>query len=164
VRVLHPGCSDSILPLQFDGEEIRLDIDPKVQPDIVASMTDMGEIGQFDLVYCSHTLEHLHPADADRALQEFMRVLRPGGAAFIMVPDLEGIQPTHEVLFDSAAGPITGHNLYYGHVSCMENPYMQHHCGFVAETLRAALARAGFTQIVVKRGPLHNLVAGGVKA
>ena len=38
----------------------------------------------FDLVLCSHVLEHV--ADDRRALSEMARVLRPGGRAVILVP------------------------------------------------------------------------------
>jgi len=42
-----------------------------------------------DVVYSSHTLEHLVPDDARRLLAEAHRVLRPGGLIRIIVPDLE---------------------------------------------------------------------------
>lgn len=48
----------------------------------------------FDLVLCSHVLEHV-PDDA-AALAEFRRVLRPGGAAVLMVPTVEGWTRTYE--------------------------------------------------------------------
>ena len=38
----------------------------------------------FDLVYCSHVLEHVN--DDQQALREFWRVLKPGGIAVILVP------------------------------------------------------------------------------
>jgi hypothetical protein len=38
----------------------------------------------FDAIYCSHVLEHVQ--DDRRALQEFNRVIRPGGWACILVP------------------------------------------------------------------------------
>jgi ubiquinone/menaquinone biosynthesis C-methylase UbiE len=71
-------------------------------------MTDLGEIGEFDTIYCSHALEHLTAAGALKALREFYRVLKPGGKVMIFVPDTEGVSPTDEVLFISPSGPITG--------------------------------------------------------
>jgi predicted SAM-dependent methyltransferase len=41
-----------------------------------------------DGVFCSHTLEHLSSQDVDRALQEALRILKPGGVFRIVVPDL----------------------------------------------------------------------------
>lgn len=43
----------------------------------------------FDVVYANGVLEHLTPAEAARAAQEFARVLKPGGLARVVVPDLE---------------------------------------------------------------------------
>jgi predicted SAM-dependent methyltransferase len=41
-----------------------------------------------DVVYSSHTLEHLHLEEAKRLLTQCFRVLRPGGVLRICVPDL----------------------------------------------------------------------------
>lgn len=38
----------------------------------------------FDVIYCSHVLEHV--VDDRQAMQEFYRVLRPGGWAVLLVP------------------------------------------------------------------------------
>ncbi|KCZ87582.1 methyltransferase [Hyphomonas johnsonii MHS-2] len=38
----------------------------------------------FDIIICSHILEHI--PDDRKAMQEMQRVLKPGGAALIMVP------------------------------------------------------------------------------
>ena len=43
----------------------------------------------FDVVYVGGILEHLTPAEAARAAQELARVLKPGGLARVVVPDLE---------------------------------------------------------------------------
>jgi SAM-dependent methyltransferase len=40
--------------------------------------------GAFDVVYCSHVLEHV--VDDRKAMREFFRVLRPGGWAVLQVP------------------------------------------------------------------------------
>lgn len=147
----------------WEGYEVtRLDIDPGTSPDIVASMTDMGAIGQFDAVYCSHALEHLYPHEVPHALAEFHRVLAPGGTAVVLVPDLEGVPATDDVLPGSTG--LCGLHLYYGDArEIPANPHMAHHCGFVESTLRAAMEAAGF-KVQTKRMSFYNLLAIGVKA
>jgi SAM-dependent methyltransferase len=157
-RFLHAGCGT--FPLPFENcDELRLDADPAVKPDVVRSMTDLGELGEFDGVYCSHALEHLHPQDALTALREFHRVLIPGGFVTIIVPDLEGISPTFDLL---PGMMITGHDLIYGLVD-LHNPLMLHRTGFIAETMRGALKQAGFRDVIAKRLPNYNLLGLGIK-
>ena len=163
-RILHAGCGGEHLPDWLAGEEVRLDIDPECGPDIVASLTDMGEIGSFDAIYCSHTLEHLYPHHVPLALDEFLRVLRHGGVAIVIVPDLEAVRPTEEVLYESRVGPIAGLDLFYGYRPWLQdNPYMAHHTGFVADTLWAALAAVGFQNIRTERMSGWNLMGVGLK-
>ena len=97
--VLHVGCG-KYNPLKlnatFQGggwREIRLDIDPEVEPDIVASITDMPMVADasIDAVWSSHNLEHLLPHDVPLALSEFFRVLKPDGFALMTMPDLQRI-------------------------------------------------------------------------
>lgn len=45
-------------------------------------------------IYCSHVLEHLPAAAVPGLLDEFHRVLRPGGHLRILVPDLEASMQT----------------------------------------------------------------------
>ncbi len=47
--------------------------------------------GSIDAVYASHLLEHLHRDEGARLLAECHRVLRPGGALRVVVPDLRAI-------------------------------------------------------------------------
>lgn len=161
--VLHVGCGHASLPTWFaDFDEVRLDIDPGCKPDIVASMIEMGEIGPFDAAYCSHTLEHVYPHQVPVALAEFRRVLKPNGALVLFVPDLEGISATDEVIYESPCGPITGRDMIYGKISYLEqSPFMAHHNGFVASTLRSALEGAGFNGVSVLQIPEHNLMGSG---
>lgn len=163
--VLHPGCGNEPLPSWMVGvKETRLDIDAECNPDVVASITDMGDIGQFDHVYTSHTLEHLYQYDVPKALAEFLRVLKPGGAAIIFVPDVEGVTCNNEVLYESLAGPICGLDLYYGLTwYVQQNPFYAHHTAFVKETLEAQMIAAGFVEVTVKRMPDYNLMAVGKK-
>lgn len=166
LSVLHVGCGGDPLPAWLAGyTEQRLDIDPRWNPDILASMTDMGDIGPFQALYSSHSLEHLYPQDVPKALSEFYRVLEPGGFAVVFVPDLEGVELTEDVLFVSPAGPITGLDLHYGFRDVLdEMPHMAHRTRFVRETLHQAMTDAGFSPVEVRRLDNHNLIAAGVKA
>jgi predicted SAM-dependent methyltransferase len=92
--VLHGGCGRAPLPAELaerGWREIREDIDPAVEPDQVGSITVMDRIadGSIDAIWSSHNLEHLADPDVPRALAEFLRVLRPGGVAWIALPDVQ---------------------------------------------------------------------------
>jgi predicted SAM-dependent methyltransferase len=145
-------------------EETYLDIEPRTNPDVVASMTDMGEIGPFDIVFCSHAVEHLYPHEVHQALTEFHRVLKPKGIAIVIVPDLEGVEPTNDRLPNYDGAEMTGLHLFYGdHREIPEFPHMAHHCGFVSKTLKYALEMAGF-EAKAERQASYNLLGIGVKA
>lgn len=161
MRVLHAGCGNDTLPTQFAGcDEVRLDIDERVNPDVVANLVDMGDIGTFHTTYCSHALEHLYPHQVNKALKEFLRVLENDGYSIFFVPDLEGLTPTDEVLYESPGGPICAMDLFYGYRKALEEfPHMAHHTGFTADSLKTALLEAGFTSVITKRLLAHNLVA-----
>jgi SAM-dependent methyltransferase len=165
MRLLHAGCGSSALPDIFNGryEEVRLDIDPEAKADIFASITDMGEVGEFDAVYSSHCIEHLYPDEVGEALREFYRATKPGGSAIVIVPDLEGVEPTDEIILESAIGPLSGLDLIYGCRFDRHRPYMAHHSGFVSATLEKAMRDAGFAEVTMKRLPEHNLMAVGRK-
>ena len=152
---------------QWDKEGFKtvyLDIEPRNNPDIVANMTDLGNIGPFNVIYCCHALEHLYPHEVNVALSEFRRVLKPGGAAVVIVPDLEDVKPNDEILEYCEGCPITGLQMFYGdHRYIKDFPYMAHHCGFIAETLKYALDAAGYEKTITTRESNHNLVGIGVK-
>ena len=160
MRILHIGCGNQELPSPMKGEEVRLDIDPNMNPDVCASMIDMGDIGTFGVTYCCHALEHLYPHEVNKALKEFHRVLDDGGSAIIFVPDLEGLTPTEDILYESSGGPITAMDLFYGYRKALETqPHMAHHTGFTSESLKAALLEVGFEEVTTKRLTAHNLFA-----
>lgn len=61
-----------------------------------------AQTNQYDMVYHSHVLEHLTPADGQRLIEECYRVLKPGGVLRIVVPDLEQIARAYLVALDEA--------------------------------------------------------------
>lgn len=157
---LHVGCgSDTIknvLPYfqQPDWREIRLDIDPRVTPDIVGTMTDLSAVPaeSVDAVYSSHNIEHLFPHEVPIALREFLRVLKPQGFALITCPDLQEVcrhvaeGKLLETLYTSASGPIAPLDVIYGFRGSTRsgNHFMAHRCGFTLDALLQTLRECGF--------------------
>lgn len=93
---LHVGCGkqnkNNLKGFQ-NWEEVRLDIDPLVNPDIVGSLTDMkgAKSGNFGAIYSSHNLEHVFPHEVPIVLKEFHRVLEDDGFVVITCPDLQSV-------------------------------------------------------------------------
>jgi len=165
-RLLHVGCADHSIPdfLEFQGEEVRLDLDPTWKPDIVADITSLGDIGEFDFVFACHVLEHVFPHEVKQALKEFHRVLKTGGTALIFVPDLEDVKPDHRKLIGLEVGFVCGLDLFYGHAGMVKNnPLMAHKTGFTKDLLIAEFEEAGFHGIIGKRCSNYNLMVGGKK-
>jgi predicted SAM-dependent methyltransferase len=137
-----------------DWQEIRLDINPDVQPDIVGTTTDMSmvESGSVDALFSSHNIEHLYAHEVPVALKEFLRVLKPDGFAVITCPDLQSVaaliaaDKLTDTAYMSAAGPITPLDIVYGHRASVAtgNHYMAHKCGFTKKVLGATLMECGF--------------------
>src|SRR5581483_11654568 len=167
--VLNVGCAypprTRLHPYFQSGSwrEIRLDIDPAVQPDICCSITDMEpvESGSMDAVWSSHNLEHLHRHEVPRALSEFWRVLRPQGLLLVTLPDLQRVaelvakDTLEEAAYVSPSGPITPLDMIFGHTASLAQGrvHMAHKCGFTATSLRRLLAEAGFIDIDLRRSP-----------
>lgn len=166
-QVLHVGCGPykaEKLHAMFrksGWQEVRLDIDPAVKPDVVASITDMGGIKStsMDGVYSSHNLEHLYPHEVGTALKEFCRVLKPEGFALVTCPDIESVAEQivnnglDTPLYTSPAGPISPIDILYGHRPSLArgNLFMAHKTGFTAKSLGQAMVNSGFVRVQVKR-------------
>jgi SAM-dependent methyltransferase len=165
VKVLHVGCGQEPLPAWIPAtEEVRADINPDVRPDLCASMTDLGDVGPFDCVYSSHSLEHLTLADVDKAMAEFHRVVRKGGTVIAVVPNIENVKPTEEPVYWCEVGPITGLDMIYGYQKYLpQNPYMAHKSGFMRDTFAAVFKRAGFNLFRVDVHSEWNLFGVAIK-
>ncbi len=165
LRVLHVGSGHpeaGKLPPPFAPalwRELRVDIDPRVQPDYVASMTDMSAVpdASADALYSSHNLEHLRPQELPVALAEFRRVLKPGGFVLATLPDLEDAARAllrdglEAPLYESPAGPVSAFDMFFGHrdIVTRGNDFMLHKQGFTASTLKQAFERAGYQRVQV---------------
>ena len=86
-KILHiapEACLSSRLSRRFGDDYVTLDLH-RSDISIRASVTNLPfQDEHFDVVYCSHVLEHV---DDDRAaIKEFFRALKPGGSAIVLVP------------------------------------------------------------------------------
>lgn len=174
---LHVGCGpkhQGQTPFaNKNWQEIRLDIDQSVQPDVVGTMTDMSAVvtESVDAVFSSHNIEHLYPHEVSIALAEFKRVLKPDGFALITCPDLQSVcsrvasDQLLEPAYISGMGPITPLDILYGHRASMQvgNLYMAHRCGFTKKALSGTLSESGFHSGVLVRPHHFDLWSVAIK-
>jgi ubiquinone/menaquinone biosynthesis C-methylase UbiE len=170
-KVLNVGGNNKGIPLppQYAGfDHLLLDIDPKGSPDIVCDARKLTtlEAGKFDAVYCSHNLEHYYRHDVPRVLAGFLHVLKDGGFAQIVVPDIAEVMRVtiergldiDDVLYQSSAGPIMVLDVLYGYsveIARSGQDFYAHKTGFTQKSLIHALQRAGFSRIYSVVGNLE---------
>ncbi|MEQ8814522.1 MAG: methyltransferase domain-containing protein [Thalassobaculum sp.] len=176
--ILHVGCGrqshDALPPLNWENEwrQVRIDIDPAVEPDIVASIVDMAGIedGSAECVFSKHNIEHLEAHEVPQCLAAFHRVLRPEGFLILRTPDLRSIarlllkydpeEPLYTVQIygkDVRTAPL---DMLYGLRQAIAggNGFMAHRTGFTAASLRRHLLRAGFERIeIIEKQDTHEL-------
>jgi len=154
-----------------DWHEVRLDIDERVNPDIVGTITDLSGVvsASVDAVFSSHNIEHLYPHEVTVALAECRRVLKPDGDLVITCPDLQSVcaliaeDKLTEPAYTAPAGPIAPLDILYGHRPALAqgNLYMAHKCGFTQKVLQATLQASGFASVAIRRRahPAYDLWA-----
>jgi len=161
------GNSKAIpLPIQYaEFEHLLLDIDPKGQPDVLCDARELSNLAheQFDMIYCSHNLEHYYKHDVRRVLQGFWDVLKPGGGVHIVVPDILAVVKAmidkgldiDDVLYESSLGPILVSDVIYGYGKQIEESgveFFAHKTGFTHNSLLKSLLKAGFVHIHSSEG------------
>jgi SAM-dependent methyltransferase len=167
-KVLHVGCGPyrpEALPPELrteEWQEIRLDIDPQMKPDILGTITDLSAVpdNAVDAVYSSHNLEHIYDYEVPLALAEFKRVLKPGGLTWLVVPDMQLAAEwvvkgdmDNQPLYISPGGPVKALWMFYGIGTSVPGiPYMAHKTGFTASGLQRRLGEVGFEFVEVSRG------------
>lgn len=178
---LHVGCGPKHKDQTTIGfntpewQELRLDIDEAVNPDIVGTMLDMSAVADasVDAIFSSHNIEHLYPHEVPVALAEYKRVLRPEGFVVLTCPDLQSVcaliagDKLTEAAYHAPAGPIAPLDILYGHRPQLAkgNLYMAHRCGFTQKVLTGTLQGAGFAMVAsMRRGhPNYDLYAVAAK-
>jgi predicted SAM-dependent methyltransferase len=175
-RVLNAGSgpfvASKIHPV-FVAEEwdqVRLDADASVRPDLVGSIADMRDLvpdSTFDAVWSSHSLEHLYAHEVTPALKEFRRILKQDGFALITTPDLESVARLvvegriDDTAYVSPAGPISALDMMFGHSGAIKHGshFMAHNTGFTCDRLGRLILESGFPEAHIIRRTQFDLWA-----
>jgi len=148
---LHLGCGAIDYPgfVNIDGIDYR-------HVHYVQSLTKLTRFkdASVTFIYSSHTLEHFPRSQTVSILQEWCRVLIPGGKLCVSVPDFDCILDIYHGCGDDAnfiLPPLFGGQDY---------PFNFHHTTFNKKSLTLTLKNAGFSQVdswVHGSDKLHSL-------
>ena len=178
---LHAGCGSATkaqtTPVFRSDEwrEVRLDVDPLCQPDIVSSVTKMDAVadGSMDAVFSSHNIEHLYAHEVPLAIHEFLRVLNDDGYLVITCPDLKAVcsliveDKLLQPCYTSPAGPVAPFDILYGYRPFVARGHesMAHKSGFTEKVLTWTLRHHGFSMVasIHRPGPHFDIFALATK-
>jgi predicted SAM-dependent methyltransferase len=128
------------------GNDLRPESD--IVADITAKARQLGahiDLGSLDAIRCIHTLEHLPSDQIIPTLAYWRQFLKPGGELVIVVPNA-GL-----LAIDYADGliplDVLAAVMYVPGSRVGDRPEEQHRWAFDAETLRAALCKAGYKDV-----------------
>jgi len=131
-----------------EGNPIRIDLDERTKPDIVADARQIPlEDCYADMVFSSHLLEHFSFRESVSVLREWVRLLKVDGKLVIIVPNLKWAS---KVIMEPEK-----HNTQYHAERAMYMYFSQqdgtlvdayedtHKAGFTPESLAGLLSRVG---------------------
>ena len=130
---LHLGCGKRFLP-----GFVHVDIIDYPHVDFVQDIRDLSfvECCSCDELYASHVLEHVERKHLDRLLAEWVRVLKPGGALRLAVPDFDAVVEHFLEVGPDAIDSVQG--LIYGGQT---HDYNFHHACYNFASLKRHLER-----------------------
>jgi predicted SAM-dependent methyltransferase len=134
---LHLGCGKRHIP-----GFVHIDAVDYPHVDHLATIDNLGFIASdsVDLIYNCHVLEHFRRKDVHRVLQEWCRVLKPGGVLRVSVPDFAKLCEVYLRSGDInlVIGPIFGRQDYL---------YNIHYNVFDEKSLSKLLLENGFGKV-----------------
>ena len=170
MKILNIGWGGIHMTAEPGLEEITVDF---VEPaDIVCDAKKLTIEDEFaDGIYASHILEHFYSHEVVPTLKEWLRVMKPGGKAIILTPDLIdnmkmaltfGLEcksiPT------AGVGNITPLDVIYGFGKEIETGKegMAHKTGFDVARLQRVMEEAGFREVTVLKTEGANAALAGI--
>lgn len=147
-HVLDVGCGSGVIA-DYLGESganvIGLDVSPAavafaratfLKPNVRFQLALADEpfpvASPVDKIYCMEVIEHIHAPQARQMLEEFHRVLRPGGQLLITTPNYHSLWPLIEKALDRFS-------------SAARMEHLQHVVRYTMPRLTQTIQEAGFT-------------------
>lgn len=131
-RKLHLGCGRVSLP-----GFTNVDLFDSVQADLYCDITKLPfRTGEFELIYASHVLEHVHRRMIGATLHHWVELLAPGGVLRLAVPNFKAVVRRYNETNDLEE--LLG--LLYGG---QNHPRNNHFIIFDSSTLIKHMERAG---------------------
>lgn len=131
---------------------INIDIDKKSGADIISSVVDMPffDDSSVEEILSIHLIEHLSIKECEEALQEWFRILKPGGKIIIECPDFEALCKEFLVAdtvnrwysYKGTWHPLIKH--FYGN---QRSPGQFHRSGYTKERIKDLLTMYGFREV-----------------
>ena len=159
-KLLNVGGGSKSIPIPpryKDYEHVLLDIDARLNPDILLDGAKLHTLpaAAYDAVYCSHNLEHYYRHEAEQVARGMIHVLKPDGFAEVRVPDLAAVMQhvavhrldVDDLLYRTQQGlAILVHDTIYGYSreTAEGNEFFAHKTGFTPRSLQDLLLKAGF--------------------
>jgi SAM-dependent methyltransferase len=116
-----------------DKEIVSCDIDPDNNPDIIQDIREpfpAEHHGAFDIILCSHVLEHIEYNKIVFAMFHMLKCLKIGGQIMLVVPSLEW---ACKRVLDGYIDPAV-YGILYG---CQGDEHDYHKSGFTLEALHS---------------------------
>lgn len=151
-RVFHNGSQEAS-PEAFI---VRVDLNEESHPDFrcdVRCLPTEWE-GTFDEVKANHVLEHIRWEESNETLEEWIRILKPGGILRLGLPDLKSAAEKilRDEKKDRSMGPMILGTIYGDQQSKFFNAHQDigiHLTGFTPKDIAYRLDKLGMKDIVV---------------
>jgi predicted SAM-dependent methyltransferase len=135
--ILDLGCGQTDAYFPNEGAAIRVDLREDGQPDYVCDVRQLPFDDHYaDVVYSSHTLEHFGRWETETVLDEWLRVLKPGGELRLVIPDVTWA--AQEIVGGKYSADAC--NVLYGQ---QEYSLNYHKMGFTPALIRTLLEERG---------------------
>ena len=178
-RLLNVGGQSKDIPLLPIFEEVyeqdMLDIDPTHNPEVLCDAREMLHLPPetYDMIYCSHNLEHYSSVELADVLTGFYHVMKVGGRIAVIVPNARAViyamvssgQSLEDECYVAQGGlSISYADILWGCKAVMQTgkPYYQHKYGFDPISLLTLMDAYGFHGAVANLGE-YDLIFMGAK-
>jgi SAM-dependent methyltransferase len=150
-KVLDLGCG-MLKIVHNEGVPVRVDLREDSEPDFRCDVRSLPfEDESWDIVFSSHTLEHFPRAQVPIVLDEWLRVLKPGGMLRLTLPDLTF---SAKQILENGKLDDSGFNVLYGQQS-YDLDYHQN--GWTPAILREMLVKKGLKVEKIWQAKPYNI-------